>query len=808
MNIDDDDQNMKALLIFLVSVIPFSVFANKHETDSSGTISGKVITVDGQAASYVTILIKNTSKGTITDREGNFEFRKIKPGNYLLTTSLLGYSSTETFIEVKQNEPTHVKIQLQVTYATLLEVIVKSNARSKYVETTVSEGLKVNLPLAEIPQNIIVTTHALLADQGLLSMTEAIRNVSGIQKDQGGLNDYSLNIRGTDATFNVSRNGLSGYWWNQQEDADMIEKIEFIKGPASFMMSNAEPGGFVNVVTKQPTNERIANINAAFGNYNMLRFTTDLGGVIDKKKKFSYRFNSGVHYQERAFQFSKASRYFICAALKYEPGAKTSITAEYNYLLGKTSGNNNGVPSINGELFSLPGKFTVADKNTDRLTAGDKYYRLQLKHNFNNKWRLSAQMAYVHGNWTGHLLNADVDIPVSNDTLYRYSSFDDWQTYSGVIQAYIDGKFYTGDKIEHKVLVGIDLCHAGFKGIYGETRGEKKFGLYLPKPEYYVHPDSLKDFNISSLFKEKHGWAAFHLQDHIKIFRKLVVTIAGRFTHIFHNINNVIGDPSAADYEKNILINKVTPRAGLTWLFSDNMSLYALYDKSFWPQLAKNFENKPFKPLTGYNLETGVKGFLSNKKINYNFSLFHIVKNNTLTPDPQHFNYFIQRGQVISNGIDVDITGDIIPVLTFNANYEYVDAKTTKDSDPSVVGVKNLGTPAHSGNLWMKYNWQKGKLKGFSFAAGYQYVGKQSAVWYYNPDPDTRFFPDYHLLDAALSYSNQKFNICFNIYNITNTKYATNGFFSQLNEWRYTPGEPVNFRLSFVVNLLRRKKDP
>ena len=120
--------------------------------------------------------------------------------------------------------------------------------------------------------------------------------------------------------------------------------------------------------------------------------------------------------------------------------------------------------------------------------------------------------------------------------------------------------------------------------------------------------------------------------------------------------------------------------------------------------------------------------------------------------------------------------------------------------------LKNLGTPAHSGNLWLKYEWQKGKLKGFSVAAGYQYMGKQSAVWYYNPDPGTRFFPAYHLLDAALSYRNQKINICFNVYNITNSSYALNGFFSPLNEWRYTPGEPVNFRLSFGVNLLQQKK--
>jgi len=47
-----------------------------------------------------------------------------------------------------------------------------------------------------------------------------------------------------------------------------------------------------------------------------------------------------------------------------------------------------------------------------------------------------------------------------------------------------------------------------------------------------------------------------------------------------------------------------------------------------------------------------------------------------------------------------------------------------------------------------------------------------------------------------------------NVYNITNINYATTGGFnSNTDEWRYTPGEPVNFRLSFGVNLTQLKKE-
>jgi len=795
---------MKAIICLFIWSFPFSVSAAGNEADSLGTISGTVFTSDGQPAAYVTVLIKNTTKGTIADADGKFYFKKIKTGNYILSVSLSGYTPTEIAVEVKHNEIVFLKIQLQITYKELINVIVKANAGVKYIETKTSDGLRVNLPLNEIPQNIIVTTRQLLADQGLVSMSEAIRNVSGIQRTYGGLNDYSLNIRGTDATWNVFRNGLGAYWWNQQEDAAMIEKIEFIKGPAGFFVSVAQPGGFVNMVTKQPTKERIANINAGFGSYNLMRLTADFGGSLNKKKKISYRFNTGVHRQNRAFQFSNASRYFVCAAVKYEPGAKTSISAEYNYMWGRTSGNNDNVPSLNGKMFVLPRDLAVADANTDRLTADDKYYRLQLKHNFNDNWRVSAQIAYAYGKYGGNWLNADWGNPVSNDTLYRIASFDDWRNYSGDAQTFIDGKFYTGHKIEHKVLFAIDFCNAGYKDIYGDSEGEPKFGLYLPDPQYYVNPDSLKDFNLDPAIKENYGWASTYIQDHIKIAGKLIVTIASHLTHFFHNIEV----PWVPDYERHAINNIITPRAGLTWLFSDDVSAYALYDQSFWPQIARSYEKKPFKPLTGYNLETGVKGFFFNKKLSLNFSAYHIVKNNTITEDPLHPDFSIQRGQITSNGIDFDLTGNITPALTINANYEYADAKVTEDTDPTIVGLKNFGTPDHCANLWLKYKWQQKKLKGVSFAMGYQYMGKRSAVWYYNPDPDTRFLPVYNLLDAALSYSNEKFNISLNVYNITNTSYAALGYFdADLNEWRYTPGEPINFRLSFGVNIMRNKKD-
>jgi len=355
----------------------------------------------------------------------------------------------------------------------------------------------------------------LLADQGLVNMTEAIRTVSGIQKIQGDLNDFTLNIRGVASFFNVYRNGVGQYVWNQQEDIAMIEKIEFIKGPAGFMVSNFPPGGLVNIVTKQPVQEPVASLTAEYGSFNLFRLTTDWGGAFSKKSKFTYRLNAGLHHQQRAFQFSDAQRYFICGALKYEPDKKNTITAEYNYMWGKTSGNNVNVPSVNGKLFSLPRNFAVADSKTDNLIADDNYFRLLATHQFNDNWKINLLLGHIDGKWgEGYQLLADPDKPVTNDTLYRYAGRDDWHSSYWMAQVYLNGTFYTGKHIEHKLFSAFDYCSSGGTDDWGTT--DSKFGLYIPNPDYYVNPDSLKSLTQldTNIFRAKNP--SLYLEDHIK----------------------------------------------------------------------------------------------------------------------------------------------------------------------------------------------------------------------------------------------------------------------------------------------------
>lgn len=788
---------MKWFLQYVLLVFAISSSAQKNEY---GSIKGVVFTSDGKPAGSVTVVIKSTKIGTITNDDGSFELSKIKTGTYVIVLSFVGFESKEISVDVKAGEERFVNAQLEHNYAELQKVIVESSS-PKYVETNPSSSLRLNMPLNEIPQNITVTKRELLIDRGLVTMSDAIRTVSGIQKNYDDFNATTLNIRGVENVFNVYRNGIGQYVWNQQEDIAMIEKIEFIKGPSGFINSNFQPGGLVNIITKQPQRDPVASVNIGYGSFNLFRLTTDWGGAFSKKSKFTYRLNAGLHHQQRAFKFSEAQRYFICGALKYEPDEKNIITAEYNYTWGKTSGNNSYVSSLNGKLFSLPRNFAIADSKTDNLIADDNYFRLLATHQFNNNWSINLLLGNIHGKWgQGHQLLADSYMPIINDTLYRYAERDDWRSSYRMCQVYLNGTFHTGEVIEHKLFSAFDYCNTGGTDVWGVT--ESKFGLYIPDPNYYVNPDLLKTFSYITTYIFRTKNPSFYLEDHIKIKEKLIITLAGKFTHL--KDTHITDD--TPDYQHRTHYNKFTPRVGLNWLFSDAFSVYMIYDQFFIPQWGKNIEQIPFKPLTGYNLEAGIKHFFFNKKLSTSLSVYKILANNALTTDPRDPNYNVQTGQYLHKGVEMDFMGNISPNTMVNANYAFTDARVSK-GDANQIGKKKIGTPDHSANLWVNYRLLSGKLKGFSFALGYQYMGRRSALFIDDPGGNI-YLPVYNLFDAAIGYRNNKFNVSLNLYNITNINYAVLGFFnSTIDEWRYTPGEPINFRLSLGVNLISQKSN-
>ncbi|MDI3321352.1 carboxypeptidase-like regulatory domain-containing protein [Pinibacter soli] len=140
-------------LLFILTLIIFStpvIFANDIE-DGNGTIKGKVTTSDGSAAAAVSVKLKGSKKVVATEDDGTFIFKNIKPGNYQLEVSLVGYEEVLQEVTVIEKTTTSVAIQLTVTNKQLEEVIV-SASNNKLTKKESDYVAKMSLKNLENPQ--------------------------------------------------------------------------------------------------------------------------------------------------------------------------------------------------------------------------------------------------------------------------------------------------------------------------------------------------------------------------------------------------------------------------------------------------------------------------------------------------------------------------------------------------------------------------------------------------------------------------------------------------------------------------------
>ena len=780
----------KFTLLFLL--LPGFVLAQTHHA----TLQGRITTADGQPAEFVNVMLKGTTKGAMTDEQGRYAIQGVKPGQYQLLVSFIGMETRQQAVTVERGQTLTVDVVTRESSNQLQEVVVSGNGVHKYVEAVPSASLRLNAPLLEIPQNISVVTKQTMRDFGITGTAEMARLTSGVVRRYGGANDFAFTIRGTDATNNVFRNGVGSYWWNQQSDAFMLERVEFVKGPAGFMIGNSEPGGMLNEVTKQADGKRVREVEVGYGSWNLMRFGVDVGDKFGPKSRFSYRLVAGGQRTAAQYDFYRASRTYLLPSVRYAYGKGSFVQLELNRMDGHVVADNYSNVSFTGTDRLFPLTFNAADPNAVKgIETDDNYLRLSHTQQLGRGWQLKTQLADVRGLYRGDGMYVS-QMSAQFDTLYREFWYIDWQNRLRAAQSFVDGKFNTGSRIQHAVLAGLDYGRSTVTSRYADFNPDAwgtQFPLAVRNPVYNLTREAKGDPTFYPTDDWGTEWLALYAQDHVKLFDKLVVTVAGRLSRT----------RSWASYDSTTVYDtKFTPRFGLTYLISKNASLYALYDETFLPQTGRKADRTNARPLTGTNTELGFKSLWLGQRLAVNSSLFRTIKNNVLVQNPQT-QFYEERGQVTSQGFELDVTGNLTNALVVNANYTYTDARVTRDADSTVVGFRNYGVAQHAGNAMLRYRFLKGKLTGFSAGLGLQLMGNRSAVWagYTDPRDKDKASPAYALFDANVGYEGKHLSVRFNVFNLLNRQFMDSAWWNSAADensrgyFTYAPNPPRNARV-------------
>lgn len=210
-----------------------------------------------------------------------------------------------------------------------------------------------------------------------------------------------------------------------------------------------------------------------------------------------------------------------------------------------------------------------------------------------------------------------------------------------------------------------------------------------------------------------------------------------------------------------------SPRIGLVYQPSKTVSLYASYSNSFRQAEGFKADGGAFEPTRGTQYEVGVKSDFLDGRLSTTLAAYHLTKTNILTEDPNDPAFSVQTGEVRSQGIELDIAGEILPGWKVIASYAYTNAEVTKDN-VIPVGNKLRSVPTNQASLWTTYEMQKGNLRGLGFGLGLFYVGERQG------DFDNSFQVDGYLrTDAALFYRRDGFKAGINITNLFDTDYVS-----------------------------------
>jgi iron complex outermembrane receptor protein len=793
-------------IILLFSFLSISAFAQQN-----AMVKGKITSTDGQPASYISIGLKDKNIGTTTNDSGEYTLSKIKPGSYILKISSVGIVAQEKAISLTAGQTLILDFTLTENSKALNEVKI-AGIKNKYKVSLPSASLRLNEPLLEAPQNIQIVSDQVIKDQQIISMSDGIlRNVSGaVRAEHWG--DLYTNIKMRGSQIQAMRNGfnfVSSYWGPLTEEMSIVDHIEFVKGPAGFMLGNGDPSGMYNVVTKKPSGLNKGEVAVTVGSYDLYRTTIDLDRKLTSDGKLLFRLNAAAQTKGSFRPYEKNDRYTFAPSLSYQISKNTKFTAEYTLQNAKmTEVGSYYIFAPNGGYASLPRNFTLTQPGVQPTRINDHSVFLNLQHKFSDTWKATAQVAY-----SKYLQNGSSSWPSvinSNNTIIRNVGIWDAESTMKLAQFFINGEAKTGG-IKHRILAGFDGGKKDYIADWGQSHN-----LDLPSspfdlnnPNYGFPSNGFPNFDRETPLLQRaiaagglmdQKYLSGYIQDELGFFNNRArLTLAGRYTFVSQSAWG--GKPDKAKH--------FSPRIGLSVSIDKNTSIYTLYDEAFTPQSGFMRNASAPDPITGTNNEVGIKKDWFEGKWNTTIAVYRIRKQNELTADPYNKageNYSIVIGEKRAQGVEFDLRGEITSGLKLIANYAYTDGKVTKVADGVTgvfVGQVVPGFSKHTTNAWLSYTLQDGLLKGTGISGGFTYLAGRAMGTYSGSDAEKNL-PNYFKLDGGLFWENKAIKITANAFNILD-KYLYSGAY-YTNYWNapnydqpaysWQAEAPRNYRLS------------
>lgn len=225
----------------------------------SGSLTGKITSNDGNLPG-VAIFLPIINEGTITDENGEFAISSIPEGKYLAEISYLGYITLRDSLTIESGKNLNKEYTLREDVLNIGEIVVTG---------TRNQIERYNSPVIinTISNRTFEATQSLSISEGLsfspgLRLENNCQNCGFTQLRMNGLEGpYSQILINSRPVFSA----LAGVYGLEMLPANMVERIEVVRGGGSVLYGGNAIAGTVNIITKDPIeNSFEVGINQAF----------------------------------------------------------------------------------------------------------------------------------------------------------------------------------------------------------------------------------------------------------------------------------------------------------------------------------------------------------------------------------------------------------------------------------------------------------------------------------------------------------------------------------------------------------------
>ncbi|MGH8612697.1 MAG: TonB-dependent siderophore receptor [Gammaproteobacteria bacterium] len=396
--------------------------------------------------------------------------------------------------------------------------VTASPGETGYSAYSATTATKTDTPIMETPVSIQVVPQQVLRDQQAIRLSDALKNVSGVQARFAFTQREFFTIRGFG---NFGTGGLlyrDGFRVSESTySLANAERVEVLKGPASVLFGRIEPGGLINIVTKRPLASPYYALEQQFGSFNTYRTTLDATGPITQDGTLAYRLNFEYLDQNSFRDFVAIDRIFVAPSLTWRLSERTQIDLDFIYQ-DEDSFVDNGIPAIGNRPAPIPIERNLGEEEFDATNSRNYDTALTLTHRFNQDWKLRGRFqAQLNDGFYGDEFHDSLD--EATGTLERGSGFRNYdsEAYYGTLD--VTGRLSTWGFI-HNLLVGADYYDATYEEPANVSLGRTGFARPIPinifnpvygtVPEYRGEPP-----NARSIIDDR--WWGVYVQDQIEV---------------------------------------------------------------------------------------------------------------------------------------------------------------------------------------------------------------------------------------------------------------------------------------------------